>query len=141
MAANTTPVFPLTAKVGAGIALLAANTAKDGTGTVQVNYSTATVAAGGNGDRIDKLIFKPVGTNVATLARIFLNNGTDKTLAVNNQFIKDVTLPAISNSEVVAQVQVEVPVDIVIPAGYTINWCLATAVAAGWQMTTIGGAL
>src|SRR4051812_4844089 len=100
MAANQNPIYPLT-PVWWGVgnaALAAANTAKDGTGTVQTVGT-----AGLNGTWLAKIICKPAGTNVATVLRLFLNNGGSNATATNNIMIKEISLPAVTLSETAAQ--------------------------------------
>lgn len=143
MAANTNPIFPLTPNVSWGN-VLAANTAKDGTGTVVTVFT-----AGLNGSKIDQIKVRALGTNVATVLRLFVNNGQVNTTAANNSLIHEVTIPATTLSEVAALAdnditiakntgEVAVPIPY-LPAGYKINVTIGTAVAAGLQVTVHGG--
>lgn len=127
MPANTSPVFGLTPNVGWVVAFTAANTAKDGTGTVQTVFT-----AGSNGAMFNKVVFRAAGTNVATVARIFLNNGSTNSTAANNALIGEVTLPATTLSETGALSQYEWNWNQPIPAGYKINVVIGTAVSAGY---------
>lgn len=113
-----------------------ANTAKDGTGTV-VTMFTATNA---NQGYPNKLRFCPLGTNVATVARIFINNGQTNATATNNSLYKEITLPATTLTETAAQTEQEIDFDnLQLPAGYKLNVTLGTTVAAGFAMTCLGG--
>lgn len=142
MPANTTPIFPITQKVSWGT-LTAANTAKDGTGTVATLFT-----AGANGARIDQIKVRALGTNVATVLRLFVNNGSANTTATNNSLIHEVTIPATTLSEVAALADVDVTIsknstETVVPIpylpnGYKINATIGTAVAAGIQITVHG---
>lgn len=142
MPANTTPIFPLTQKVSWGT-ISAANTAKDGTGT-----ATTLFTAGTNGARIDQIKVRALGTNVATVLRLFVNNGSANTTAANNSLIHEITIPASTLSEVAAQTDVDVTITKnttetavpipYLPAGYKINATIGTAVAAGIQITVHG---
>lgn len=133
-AANTNPIFPLTPLIGFGT-ITAANTATDGTGTVGT-----LITAGGNGARLDRILLLPLGTNIATKAYIFVNNGGSQATATNNALIRDIPLAAAtsSNTALIGS-PVEYTVGLPLPSGYVINWCLATAVANGWKATAIGG--
>ena len=134
---NTDLPQPATGQIG-WATLTAANTAKDGTGT------TATVLTGAaNGTQPHVLKFRPLGTNVATVARIFLNNGLTSATAANNSLFQEVTLPATTLTEVAGQLEYYADLRglLFLPAGYNLNVCLATAVAAGWQVTATGGDL
>ncbi len=50
--------------------------------------------AGANGSYIKKLRFQAIGTNVASVARIYINNGSTNGTATNNSFYGQVSLPA-----------------------------------------------
>ena len=133
MPANTTPIFPLTPKVS-WATLTTANTAKDGTGTVGTCYT-----AGTNGARVDYLKVRALGTNVATVLRVFVNNGSDNATAGNNSLVLEQTIAATTLSETAALADNLVQLDMSIPAGYKINVTIGTTVAAGLQVTAFGG--
>lgn len=135
MPANFTPVFPLTPKIGRA-ALTAANSAMDGTGTTAVIFA----AAGAFGARVDRVRCRALGTNVATVARIFLNNGSASSSAVNNTLVGEIDLPATTETNGAALVSdIDYLLDTSIPVGWTVLVCLGTAVWAGWQFTCVGG--
>lgn len=110
--------------------LTAANTAYDGTGTTLTLYT-----AGADGGFLEKIRCKALGTNVATVVRIFLNNGSSSGTATNNSLIAEATLPATTASNVAALIPIEVPLNMRLQAGYVINVAIATAVAAGYSFT------
>lgn len=138
MAQNTSPIFGLTPNFGGvgNTVTTAANTAFDGTGTV-----ITSLTAGANGDYVQSITFKPQGgaaaNNVATVARIFVNNGATQGTATNNMFLGEVTLPASTGSATAALPPVVFPINMPLQAGYKINWCLGTAVATGYWAHTI----
>lgn len=142
MAANTTPIFPLTQKISWGT-VTTANTAKDGTGTVVTVFT-----AGTNGARIDQIKVRALGTNTATALRIFINNGSTNATPANNTLIHETTIAATTLSEVAAladndititknTTETAVPIPY-LPAGYKLNITIGTTVAAGLQVTVIG---
>ena len=133
MPANTSPIFPLTPNL-AWATLTAANTAKDGTGTVGTVFT-----AGANGSRLDYLKVRALGTNVATVIRVFVNNGGANSVAANNSLILDQTIAATTNSETAQLADNIIQLDMSLPAGYKINVTIGTAVAAGLQVTGVGG--
>ena len=133
MPANTLPIYPLTPKVSWGD-LATANTAKDGTGTVVTVFT-----AGANGARVDYLKSRAKGTNTATVLRVFVNNGTDPTVAANNALVLEQTIAATTLSEVAALDDSLVTLDMSLPAGYKINVTIGTTVAAGLAVTAFGG--
>jgi hypothetical protein len=135
MVANTAPIFSRQAHVSWVNGITAANTAKDGTGTVDTVFT----ADATEGSFLQKLIVRPRGTNVATVIRVFLNNGSTNATAANNALIGEATLPATTNSEVAAIQGTEISLNIPVPAGYKINVTLGTAVAGGYVVTAIAG--
>ncbi|BBB61927.1 hypothetical protein UNDKW_3654 [Undibacterium sp. KW1] len=135
MAANISPIFPLTPKVWISALITAANTNKDGTGTV-VQISSP---AGPNGAFVESVEAIPIGTNNASVLRVFLNNGSSTSSAANNILWEEVSLPATVLTEVAAQAKVVIPLNRAIPAGYTLYATMGTAVAAGWRARAHSG--
>jgi hypothetical protein len=135
MPANTAPIFTLTPDVQWGTtALTTANTAKDGTGTVLTVFT-----AGANGSYVQRIRFRPAGTNVQTVARVFINNGSTNATAANNILWDEITIAATSISETTAQSTFEIPLNYALPAGYVLNVTIGTTIAAGLYVSVIGG--
>lgn len=136
MPANTQPIFSRVSDVQwLTVALTSANTAKDGTGTVGSIF-TADVT---NGGFVQKIVARSLGTNVATVLRVFANNGAANSTASNNAMIAELTLPATTLSEIAAQPDYVLPINIALPPGYKINCAIGTAVAAGYMISAVGG--
>ena len=136
MAANTAPIFSLLGDVQWGpTAITTANTAKDGTGTV-LNVFTADAT---NGGFVQRIRFRSAGTNIATVARIFINNGSTNATAGNNVLFDEITLAATTVSEVAALVTYELPLNFALPPGYKLNVTIGTTIAAGYFVSVIGG--
>jgi len=135
MTANTSPIFAREAHVEWANGITAANTAKDGTGTVDTVFT----ADATNGSYLQKLIIRPRGTNVASVLRVFLNNGSTNATAANNCLIAEQALAATTNSETTSIAGYELPLNLPIPPGYKINVTLGTAVSGGYAVTGIGG--
>ena len=139
MPANTQPIFSALGSIQWGATILtAANTAKDGTGTV-TTIATGNNAGNNAGNFVQRLLVRALGTNTATVLRVFINNGGVNTTAANNSLIGEMTLPGTSLTEVAAQSDYVLPLNFVLPAGFKINVTLGTAVAAGYQVSMIGG--
>jgi len=134
MPANTTPIFALTPVVTTGQTITTANTAKDGTGTVVTVYT-----AGVNGSRIDSIKIRHTGTSVATVLRIFINNGLTNATPANNTLFMEYSVPAATLTEVAAQIDMVVPLNLNLPAGYKANCTIGTTVAAPLALTGYGG--
>lgn len=114
--------------------------ANDYTG-INANYQLVHTSAA-DGSLIEGIKFTPAGTNVVTVARIFLNNGSTPATASNNTFLGEQTLQATTASAVAALTSPEYYFPrgaIRLPAGFRIYVGLATAVAGGWVPSIIGG--
>ena len=136
MAANTAPIFSLLGDVQWGTtAITTANTAKDGTGTVLTVFT----ADATNGGFVQRIRFRAAGTNIATVARVFINNGSTNATAGNNILFDEITLAATTLSEVAALATYELPLNFALPPGYALNVTLGTTIAAGYFVSVIGG--
>lgn len=133
---STSPGFSATPNSGTPGALTAANTALDGTGTTLLIFT-----AGSLGALIDRIRCMHKGTNVATVARVFLNNGSDPSVAGNNTLIGEKTMPANTLSQVAESVSQDIVLNHPMEAGERIYVSIGTAVAAGVQFTPVGGDL
>lgn len=135
MSANQAPIFPLTPNAGLpNVVLTTASTTKDGT-----SGATQVFLAGANGSRLKFLELHAIGTNVASLVRVFLNNGSAIGTAGNNQLIGELALPASTLSEsALTGPPMILPFNREIPAGFKVYICVATAVAAGWAASLWG---
>lgn len=141
MPANTDPIFTVDPEVSnngtTGMNQLITAAANDYTG-IDADVSLV-FTAGANGSYIQRLRFKAGGTNVATVARIYLNNGSAPTTATNNVFYGEVSLPATTATATAATIDVDYPMNLAIPNGFRVYVGLATAVAAGWVVTPVAG--
>lgn len=144
MPANTAPIYTNVPQIswgstngngGAAGSLKTANTAKDGTGTVLTVFT----ADATNGSYVQKVRFRAAGTNVATVARVFINNGSTNATAANNVLFDEITLPATTGSETAQINNVEILLNIALPAGYVINVTIGTTVSAGYFVSCVGG--
>ena len=136
MAANTAPIFSSLGDIQWGTTVLTTlNTAKDGTGTV-LDVFTADAT---NGGFVQRIRFRAAGTNIATVARVFINNGSANSTPANNILYDEITLAATTLSEVAALAVYELPLNFALPPGYKLNVTLGTTVAAGYYVSVIGG--
>lgn len=135
MPGNTSPIFSKVAHVEWVNGVTAANTAKDGTGTVDTVFT----ADATNGSYLQKLVVRPRGTNVASVLRVFLNNGASNATATNNIMVGELSLAATTNTEVAALSGYELPLNIPVPPGYKVTVTLGTAAAGGYAIAAFGG--
>lgn len=135
MAANTAPIYSRQPQISWG-EVDTANTAKDGTGTVVTVFTADT-----EGGRIERVKVRAKGTNVATVMRFWINNGSTNATAANNTLIYEATIAATTLSEVAALADndIKFPDPIALPPGYKLNVTIGTTVAAGLHVVAIGG--
>ena len=140
MAANTIPIYSKQGQISFSALLQTANTAKDGTGTTQLIFT-----AGADGARVERIRIRAVGTNVATVLRIFINNGSDPAVAANNVLYAEKTIAATTLSETAELALNELPTTtdptafpLVLPPNYRLYCTIGTTVAAGLRVTAIG---
>lgn len=126
MAANTSPIFTLTPKNWFASTGTSANTALDGTGTV-VTLGTA----GANGSLVSRVRITHLGSNVATVVRLFVNNGSANTSASNNALVFEWKAAANTLDQAAASVAADIPLDLRLAAGNKILVTIGTACASG----------
>jgi hypothetical protein len=133
---NTKPIYSGAPKFQFGSsALTTANTAKDGTGTV-LNVFTADAT---NGGRVEKLKVRAAGTNVATVLRVFINNGSTNATASNNVLYTEATIAATTLSETSALADNEIALNLALDPGFKVNVTIGTSVSAGLYVSAPGG--
>jgi len=141
VAANTIPIYSKAGQIEWNSTLIkTANTAKDGTGTTYLIFT-----AGADGARVERIRARAAGTNVATVLRLFINNGSDPASAANNILYAEMTMAATTLSEAATLALYEFPntIDttvcpIVLPAGYRLYVTIGTTVATGYYVSAIG---
>jgi hypothetical protein len=145
MAQNTNPIFPLIpvnswvsgTAATAGTPGLTANTTTDLTaGTI---YGPIFTADATDGSRLDFIKVRALGTNVATVIRIWINNGSVTTTAANNALYLERTLSATTVSQTAELPDIILPLNISLAAGYRVYATFGTVVAAGFHLTAVGG--
>ena len=139
---NIDPIYTLTGDISTGnnttmpIAIgTTGSNSYDGT-SAQV---TLLFTASANGSYIRKLRFKAIGTNIASLARIWINNGSTNGSATNNEFYGEVSLPATTAMDTTATLEIDYPMELALNPSFRLYWVIATTVAAGWICVAEGG--
>ena len=115
-------------------AITAANTAKDGTGVVNWIYGPEP-----QDTYVDRIVFRALGSNVATVARVFVNRGGGNSDEGNNILFAEKALAATTLDEAAAFADNEIALDLWLPAGYQLFVVLGTAVAVGYHVTAVAG--
>lgn len=146
-AANTAPQFTKNGTLGF-VPITAANTKSDGAGTIGTDIFKAFTADSTNGSFVEYVRFNPTATaanttTTATVGRVFASSQTTgATTSANTIMLAEVALPSVSaDSSTVANNPIDVPLNIRLPAGYTILVTCHSAPAAStaWTATAVGG--
>jgi hypothetical protein len=95
--------------------------------------------AGTEGSFVQRIRFRALGTNVVTVARVWINNGSTTATAANNTLWDEITLNATTGTETAALATQELPLNIGLPPGYILYVTLGTVVVSGFDVTVIGG--
>lgn len=136
MALNTTPIYTGTPDIQWINTVLTANTTTDLTaGTIYLVFT----ADATNGGYVQRLTFRSLGTNIATVARVWINNGSTTGTASNNTLFDEITLSATTVSQVAMLTPYEVPINCALPAGYKIYVTVGTTIAAGYDVVAVAG--
>lgn len=142
MTANANPIFSrlgdVSANAGTTLAAVLTTAAADYTG-VSTNNELVFTADPTNGSFVERIRFKALGTNVASVARIYINNGSTHTTAANNSFYGEVSLPATTAIATSATIDIDYPIGYALNPGFQLWVGLGTTVAGGWQPTAVGG--
>jgi hypothetical protein len=139
MAGNTTPIFSRIGAIGGIGSTTLTTAAADYTG-VGANNSLIFTSDATNGGFVQRVRLKAIGTNVATVARIYINNGSTNGTATNNVFYGEISLPATTAATTAATVDIDYPMNFALPAGYKLYAGLGATVASGWVASVIAGA-
>lgn len=108
------------------------------------NGTSATVlifSAGVNGAFVQKLVGEAMGTNIASVLRVYINNGQTSATEANNVLYNQYSLPVTTQSNITATAHIEVPLLLQLPPNYTIYAGIASTanLASGWKITAVGG--
>lgn len=122
-----------------GCTVQTANTGYDGTGTVGTNLGLAFTAAA-TGSYFDCLIAKALGTNVLSVLRVWVNNGSSNGTPANNWLVWETQLPATTAIQTAPLTPlIWVPPFHLLKPNYRIYAAVGTTVAAGWSVFVAGG--
>ena len=137
MAGNVQPIYSRVPDIQwSSGAITAVNTTTDlTTGTIYPVFTADTT----NGGFVQRIRFRALGTNVTTVARVWINNGLTTGTAANNTLWDEITLNATTATQIAALATQELPLNIGLPPSYRIYVTLGTGVSAGFDVTVIGG--
>lgn len=133
---NTLPIYTASADTQWVGGVTVANTTKDlTTGTAYLAFTSSPTAGG----YVQRMRFRPLSGNTATVARVWINNGGATGTTANNILWDEISLPATTNSETSALPTYELPLNFALPPSYRLFVTLGTVVAGGYAITVIGG--
>lgn len=139
MAGNNKPIFTASPNSNFTKTIKTQFTGTD-LSTASVGTTTWLIfSAGADGSYIQKIRFRALGTNIASVGRIWLCNTTSTPSATNAFLYDEVSLPATTASASAALTNAEMPMNIALPANWTVYVTLGTTVSAGFDVTAIGG--
>lgn len=142
MPANSEPIYSKQGDVSSnsttGMATDITTATGDYTGA-SANHVLVYTANSSNGGYVSRLRFQAKGTNVASVARIYVNNGSANTTAANNSFYGQVSLPATTASNTTATTEIDYPMNLALNPSFRIYVGVGTTVAAGWVCTPVAG--
>jgi hypothetical protein len=130
MAVSKAPIFSNAGSIqGLAAALLVANTAVDGTGTLNTVFT-----APADGAFVQYIKATPLGTTGgATVLRLFNFDG-----AVNRLW-KEMTIPAVVISQVAALPEFVMPLNVALKGGDILKVTIGTTITAGLMVVGVGG--
>lgn len=137
MAGNTTPIFSKVADWQWITGITTADTAKN-LSAATTSYLVFTADAT-NGGYVKKLRVRHLGTNVATVMRVFINNGSSVATLANSILFDELGVGANTVSETSASTVYELPINEALAPGYKIYVTIGTAVASGLAATAVAG--
>jgi hypothetical protein len=113
------------------------NTALDGTGTLGTSVFSLFTADATNGSNVGQVVATHLGTNVASVIRIFINNGSTNGTAANNELVGEIAMAANTVSQTAISVQGILDFGVLglnLKAGYRLLATYGTSVAAGYAL-------
>lgn len=136
MAANTAPIYSRLADIQWIGDITAANTNQDLTAGTSYLIFTADATEGGFVREV-RLKANPANNTAATVARIWINNGSSTGTAANSALLTEVGLPATTASNSNAMPDFIIPLNIALPAGYKLYLTLGTAPGGSGEFTAV----
>jgi hypothetical protein len=152
MAINTNPIF--TGAVKSTITRATGINAYTG-GTSPAGYELSGITLNSNawviytanatyGSFVQKIRWRAIGTNSsATVCRVFLNNGTTPSASTgtstNTTLLDEISLTSTTSSTTVPLPLFELPLNVAIPAGYSLYATYGTGNTSGFDIAVFAG--
>jgi hypothetical protein len=139
MSANTAPIFTVTPNIGIATGMTAANTNADL--TAGTSYLGFTAGAAGSFVKEIRLKAAPGNSTVATVLRIWINNGSSLGTSTNSSLFAEIGITATTANAAAAQPDFVFAMNRALPAGYKLYLTLGTAPggSGAFNATVVGG--
>jgi hypothetical protein len=146
MPANSDPIYSRRGQIQA-VGISAANTSSQGGGTIGTDIFKAFEADATNGSFVREVRFTLGETTIGTAStagvmRVFISSVTSGSTTTSNTHLwQEAAVPLQTPSATAAGAPVCIPLNFMLPAGYTILVTSSVAPAANtqWKATVIGG--
>lgn len=135
MAASTSPIFLKSTRASWIQTSTSAVTGTDGT---DANVKLVFTSDATNGSKIEDVYMQISATNVATILRFWINNGSTPGTAANNSLIHEETFAANTISQTAASIANLWRANLVLAPGYRLYVAAGTATTA-INVTAVGG--
>lgn len=136
MAANTVPIFSRLADVQWVESIVTAHNVIDLTSGTSYLVFTADATEGGWLREI-RIKANPANSSAATVARVWINNGSTLGTAANSAIFTEIGIPATTTTAVAALPDFVIPMNIALPAGYRIYLTIGTAPGGSAEFTAV----
>lgn len=139
-APNTEPLFSRVADIQWVESIVTAHNVVDLTSGTSYLVFTADATNGGYVREV-RIKANPANNTAATVARLWLNNGSTVGTASNSAFITEVGIPATTASATAPLPDIVIPLNLALPPGYKIYLTVGTAPGGSGEFTAtaIGG--
>lgn len=137
MAANTAPIYSRVADIQWVESITAANTTIDLTTGTSYLVWTADATEGGFLREI-RIKANPSANTAATVARIWINNGSTTGTSSNSALLTEAGIPATTASNTNPLPDIIIPINMAVPAGYRFYLTIGTAPGGSGEFTAVG---
>ena len=137
MAANTSPIYTRLPDIQWVESITVANNTLDLTSGTSYLVWTADATEGGYLREI-RIKANPANNTAATVARIWINNGSTLATSLNSALLTEVGIPGTTASATNPLPDIVIPINMAVPATYRIYLTVGTAPGGSGEFTAIG---
>jgi hypothetical protein len=137
VAANTSPIYTRVADIQWVESITVANNTLDLTSGTSYLIWTADATEGGYLREI-RIKANPANNTAATVARIWINNGSTLATSSNSALLTEVGIPATTASATNPLPDIVVPINMAVPLSYRFYITVGTAPGGSGEFTAVG---